>query len=312
MLWIWVCLIVLVVVLLAFDLVFLYEKGEVVSNKKATKETIFWVSIALSFSGVIYLLFNEGLVNNPEGYTASDAFIMYITGYLIELSLSVDNLFVMAMIFTSFKIPLKFQHTTLFYGILGAIVFRGLMIALGVVLIQKISWMTYVFGAFLIFTALKMLFENDDAETVAKEPWVYKLMKVSPSLEKEEFFTIANGVRMATPLFAALVMIELTDILFALDSVPAILAVTTDPFIVYSSNIFAILGLRAMYFFLANMLDKFRYLEYSVFAILIFVGIKILLINQFHIPEWISLLFIALCLGGGILVSVLKINKSSE
>jgi len=312
MLWIWICLIALVVVLLAVDLIFLYEKGEVVSNKQAAKESAFWVSIALAFSGVVYLLYNNGLVDNPEGYTSSEAFLMYITGYLIELSLSVDNLFVMAMIFTSFKIPLKFQHTTLFYGILGAIVFRGIMIAVGVVLIQKVSWMTYVFGAFLIFTALKMLFEKDEDVEEPKEPWVYKLFKVSSSLDQEVFFTIENGVRMATPLFAALVMIELTDILFALDSVPAILAVTTDPFLVFSSNIFAILGLRAMYFFLANMLDKFHYLKYSVFAILIFVGLKILLIHQFHIPEWISLLFIALSLGLGVLISFLKMESTNQ
>jgi len=312
MFWIWVSLVALVVVLLAFDLIFLYEKGEVVSNKQAAKETSFWVGIALAFSVVIYFLYRNGLVDNPESYTAWDALLMYITGYLIELSLSVDNLFVMAMIFTSFKIPLRFQHTTLFYGILGAIVFRGLMIALGVVLIQKVSWMTYVFGAFLIFTAVKMLFDNNQEEDMAKEPWVYKLFKVSPTLEREEFFTVTNSVRMATPLFAALVMIELTDILFALDSVPAILAVTTDPFIVYSSNIFAILGLRAMYFFLANMLDKFHYLKYSVFAILIFVGFKILLIHQFHIPEWISLSFIAVCLGTGIIASILNLKKLNQ
>lgn len=309
MFWIWIALIALVIILLAFDLIFLYEKGEVVSNKKATKETMFWVGIALAFSGVVYLLYKNGLVDNPEGYQPMEAFVMYLTGYLIELSLSVDNLFVMAMIFASFKIPLKFQHTTLFYGILGAIVFRGLMIALGVVLIQKISWMTYVFGAFLIFTAIKMLFEDDDDETIGKEPWVYKLFKVNPDLTEERFFTVSDGAKVATPLFAALVMIELTDILFALDSVPAILAITTDPFLVYSSNIFAILGLRAMYFFLANMLDKFHYLKYSVFAILIFVGLKILFIHQFHIPEWASLLFIALALGIGILVSLRSLKR---
>lgn len=308
MFWIWVALITLVIVLLAIDLIFLYEKGAVVSNKKAAKETAFWVGIAVAFSGVIYLLYQNGLVTNPEGYTPIDATVMYVTGYLIELSLSVDNLFVMAMIFASFKIPLKFQHTTLFYGILGAIVFRGLMIAVGVVLIQKISWMTYVFGAFLIFTAIKILFEGEDDEEKQKEPWVYKLFKVSPDLTEEKFFTVSDGVKMATPLFAALVMIELTDILFALDSVPAILAITTDPFLVYSSNIFAILGLRAMYFFLANMLDKFSYLNYSVFAILIFVGIKISIIHHYHIPEWISLSFIAIALGIGILVSIQKMK----
>jgi len=308
MFWIWVALIALVIVLLAFDLIFLYEKGQVVSNRKATKETSFWVGIALAFSGVVYLLYKNNLVTNPEGYEPIDALVMYLTGYLIELSLSVDNLFVMAMIFASFKIPLKFQHTTLFYGILGAIIFRGIMIALGVVLIQKISWMTYVFGAFLIFTAIKMLYDGNDDEDEQKDPWVYKLFKVSPDLREEKFFTISNGVKMATPLFAALVMIELTDIVFALDSVPAILAITTDPFLVYSSNIFAILGLRAMYFFLANMLDKFSYLEYSVFAILIFVGIKILIIHHFHIPEWVSLLFISLALGTGILVSIKKMK----
>ena len=301
---IWIGLLVLLIGLLSFDLFILHEKGKIISYKKAAVETSFWISIAALFSFAVYLIYSNELVENPENLEPMDAVIMYITGYLIELSLSVDNLFVMAMIFGTFNIPLKYQHTTLFYGILGAIIFRGIMIGIGVALINAISWMTYVFGAFLIFTALKMLFTKEHHEDEKKQPWVYKLFKVSPTLTEERFFTIENGVRMATPLFAALVMIELTDILFALDSVPAILAVTTDPFIVYSSNIFAILGLRAMYFFLANMLDKFVYLKYSVFAILIFVGIKILLIHHIHFPEWLSLGFIAVALGLGVLVSL--------
>ena len=237
----------------------------------------------------------------------------FITGYLIELSLSVDNIFVIAIIFSSFRIPQKYQHRVLFWGIIGAIVFRGLMIYFGVLLIHKFSWTTYIFGAFLIFTAVKMLFSKDDDKFEPKKSFVYrtlrKIIPVTTHIDGEHFFVKRKHITAATPLFVALVVIEVMDVIFAVDSVPAILAITTDPFLVFSSNIFAILGLRSMYFFLANMLEKFSYLEYSLIAILGFVGLKMLLHEYIEIPEWGSLSFIALSIILGVVFSLNKVQS---
>lgn len=303
---IWILLIIFVVLLLALDLFVLHKKGGAVSNQKAAIETTFWILIAASFSLVIYWIYQEGLVPNVEGLSPKEALVKYFSGYLIELSLSVDNLFVIAMIFASFGIPLQYQHKTLFWGILGAIVLRGLMIAFGIVLIRHFSWVTYVFGAFLFFTAWRMLFQAEGNATGTLNKFVNRFLKIEAPLDGEKFWAFKAGRRVATPLFGALVMIELTDLLFALDSIPAILAITTDPFLVFSSNIFAILGLRSMYFFLANMLKRFHHLKYSVFAILLFVSVKLVTANFYHFPEWISLAFIGTALLLGVLVSLFK------
>jgi tellurite resistance protein TerC len=308
----WGVFIGLIILLLVFDLVVLHKKGQAISNKKAAKESLFWISLAGLFSLAIFYLFESQLVTNPNNLTPQDAVVKYITGYLIELSLSVDNLFVIAMIFASFKIPLQFQHRVLFWGILGAIIFRAIMIFAGVLLINKISWITYIFGAFLLFTAFKMLTKKEHSDQASGfKKFLYKRFKVSNSLDGERFWIREKGVKMATPLFIALLMIELTDVLFAVDSIPAILAVTTDPFIVFSSNIFAVLGLRSLYFFLANMLERFKYLKYSVFAILIFVSLKLLTLHFYKLPEWFSLCFIGLSLLCGILVS-LQVNPKEK
>jgi tellurite resistance protein TerC len=226
--------------------------------------------------------------------------------------LSIDNIFVIAIIFSSLKIPKKHQHRILFWGILGAIIFRGLMIYFGVLLIHKFAWMNYIFGGFLIFTAVKMLVVSDEREFKPKDSLIYKILgKIIPitsHTEDESFFIKIKAKTFATPLFVALIVIEVMDVLFATDSVPAILAITSDPFLVFSSNIFAILGLRSMYFFLANMLDKFSYLEYSLIAILSFVGIKMVFNDFIEVPEWGSLAFIALSLIIGVIVS-LKMDK---
>lgn len=306
---IWIALIILILLFLGFDMLVLHKKNKPVTNKRVAIETIFWVSVAFLFSGAVYWLYDTGQVMHPSTRNSSDAFLKYITGYLIELSLSVDNLFVIAMIFASFKIPLINQHKVLFWGILGAIILRGVTIGIGVVLIEKVSWMTYLFGAFLLFTAFKMLKDEDNGEEKKYGNRIRKIFKISNSHDGEKFWVMQDGIRMATPLFAALVMIELTDLLFALDSIPAILAVSSDPFIVFSSNIFAILGLRSMYFFLASMLEKFHYLKYSVFAILVFVAIKLLIVHIFSFPEWISLVFIGTSLLMGVLVSLNKQEK---
>ena len=313
---VWVLLIALVLGLLLFDLFVLNKKGEHVSNRKAAIETVFWVSIAIIFSGVLYWLYDAQIMQNQHTKGPLHAWYNYITGYLIELSLSVDNLFVIAMIFRSFKIKQDSQHKALFWGIIGAIVLRGVTIILGVKLIENFEWMTWIFGAFLLYTAFKMLKPENEEEEEEKKgvSRVHRIFKISNKSDGDKFWIIEDGVKMATPLFAALIMIELTDLLFALDSIPAIISITEDPFIVFSSNIFAILGLRSMYFFLANMLKKFRFLKYSVFAILLFVALKLLLIQIefFHFMEWMSLPFIAVSLITGIIVSLLKAEKNSE
>ena len=279
---VWIIFIACVLVFLALDLGVFHKEEHVIKSKEAGIWTAIWVTIALAFSGVIYWLFASGLTDNPTGLTPDNAVLKYITGYLIELSLSIDNVFVIAVIFSAFKIPPIYQHRVLFWGILGAIIFRALMILFGVALITKFEWIIYVFGVFLLYTAFKML-KSDENEFKPKNSFVFKQLKkiypITTTINGHDFFVRKMGVRAATPLFVALIIIELTDILFALDSIPAILAVTTDTFLVFSSNIFAILGLRSMYFFLANMIEEFHFLKHSVFAILVFVALKLLSIH---------------------------------
>ena len=312
---VWILFFVMVLVILALDLGVFNKTPHIISTKEASKWTAIWVSLSFAFSGIIYWIYGTDYITNPNNLTQTGAALKFITGYLIELSLSVDNIFVIAIIFAAFKIPQKYQHRVLFWGILGAIFFRGLMISFGVILINKFSWTTYLFGAFLLFTALKMLFSKEEEDFDPKHSFVYKtigkLIPITHESHKEHFFVKINNKNFATPLFVALIVIEVMDVLFAVDSVPAILAITSDPFLVFSSNIFAILGLRSMYFFLANMLEKFSYLEYSLIAILSFVGLKMLLHDYIEISEWVSLGFIAVSLLAGILVS-LKMGNEAE
>ena len=305
----------MVFIILALDLGIFNKTPHIISTKEASKWTAIWVALSFLFSGVIYWLYGTNYIGNPTELTQTDATLKFITGYLIELSLSIDNIFVIAVIFAAFKIPQKYQHRVLFWGILGAIIFRGLMISFGVALINKFTWTTYLFGGFLLFTAIKMFFSKEEDEFEPKNSFIYKMVgKIIPITsehDKEKFFIPTKKGRAATPLFVALIVIEVMDVLFAVDSVPAILAITSDPFLVFSSNIFAILGLRSMYFFLANMLEKFSYLEYSLIAILSFVGIKMLAHDFIEIPEWASLAFIAFALLVGVLFSLSK-SKSEE
>lgn len=312
---VWMTFLAAVLVFLALDLGVFNKNPHIISSKEAGKWTGIWVTLSFLFSGVVYWLYTTNYIPNPDALKPSAAAIKFITGYLIELSLSIDNIFVIAIIFAAFKIPQKYQHRVLFWGILGAIVFRGLMIFFGVMLINKFSWMTYIFGAFLIYTAMKMLFSGDDEQFQPKKSFVYKslkkIMPISNHIDQEHFFVKRRHITAATPLFVALIVIEVMDVVFAIDSVPAILAITNDPFLVFSSNIFAILGLRSMYFFLANMLAKFSYLEYSLIAILSFVGVKMIAHDFIKLPEWVSLAFIAVALLIGIGVSLYK-NKNAE
>ena len=305
---VWGIFIAFIILFLALDLGIFNRTPHVIKTKEAAIWTTVWVTLALGFSGVIYWLFKDGLVENPTNLAPDVAVLKYITGYLIELSLSIDNVFVIAVIFSSFAIPQKYQHEVLFYGILGAIVFRALMIFFGVALINKFDWIIYVFGAFLLFTAFRML-THKESEFDPKKSKMFRFMKklfpVSYKMDGDKFFIKRMGIKAATPLFVALIIIELTDILFALDSIPAILAITADPFIVFSSNILAILGLRSMYFLISRMLTKFRYINYSLVVILAFVGVKMILSHNIEIPEWLSLGVIGVSLAAGIIASVM-------
>lgn len=313
---VWILFFALVFAILALDLGVFNKTPHIINTKEASKWTGIWVTLSFLFSGVIYWLYGTDYIANPTTLSQTGAALKFITGYLIELSLSVDNIFVIAVIFAAFKIPQKYQHRVLFWGILGAIIFRGLMISFGVIIINKFAWTTYLFGAFLLFTALKMLFSKEEEDFDPKHSFVYKtigkIIPITSEHDKENFFIKTDKGKAATPLFVALLVIEVMDVLFAVDSVPAILAITSDPFLVFSSNIFAILGLRSMYFFLANMLEKFSYLEYSLIAILSFVGIKMLAHKHLEIPEWASLGFIALALAVGIFYSLHQSKKEAE
>lgn len=304
----WTLFIGTVLLFLALDLGVFHKNAEIISNKNAAKWTLIWAVVSLCFSGIIYLVYQANAVNNPENYSPLEATLKYITGYVVELSLSADNIFVIAVIFSSFKIAQKHQHRILFWGILGAIVFRGILIFFGTLLVHQFEWISYVFGGFLVFTALKMLFKNDEESFDPKHSTAYKLIgkfiPITHAANQNQFFILEHGKRLATPLFIALLVIEIMDVVFALDSVPAILSITADPFLVFSSNIFAILGLRSLYFFLANMLAKFAYLEYSIIAILSFIGLKMLIKEILPIAEWLSLLIIVLSLSLGILTSL--------
>lgn len=304
---VWGIFIAFIILFLALDLGVFNRTPHVIKTKEAAIWTSVWVTLALGFSGVIYWLFKDGLIENPTNLAPDVAVLKYITGYLIELSLSIDNVFVIAVIFSSFAIPQKYQHEVLFYGILGAIIFRALMIFFGVALINKFDWIIYVFGAFLLFTAFRML-THKDSEFDPKKSKMFRFLKklfpVSYKMDGDKFFIKRMGVRAATPLFVALIIIELTDILFALDSIPAILAITADPFIVFSSNILAILGLRSMYFLISRMLTKFRYINYSLVVILAFVGVKMIISHNVEIPEWLSLAVIGVSLASGIIASL--------
>ncbi|MBS1763465.1 MAG: TerC family protein [Bacteroidetes bacterium] len=302
----WIVFIAIIIVALALDLGIFNRSPHVIKTKEAAIWTGVWVAVAALFSGVIYLAFKNSWINNPTNLTPINAVIKYITGYLIELSLSVDNIFLIALIFSSFAIPKKYQHEVLFYGVLGAIVFRAIMIVFGVALINKFSWIIYVFGAFLIFTAIKMLISHDKPKNPKKSKlykWIKKVYPVSNTLYDDHFFVKKGKIRFATPLFVALIIIELTDILFALDSIPAIFAITADPFIIFSSNILAVMGLRSMFFLIVGMLDKFTYISYSLIVILAFVGAKMLLTHHVDIPDWLSLGVIVLALASGMIAS---------
>jgi tellurite resistance protein TerC len=311
MYWYWIGFLGLVAVLLALDLGVFHRKAHVIKAREALLWTLFWVALALLFVLAIYFSYERNWLGIDEGLGpiqgGRDAALKYFTGYIIEKSLSLDNIFIIAMIFAYFNVPGQFQHRVLFWGIFGALVMRGIMILAGTALIAKFAWMVYIFGGFLILTAIKMLITRHDTVTPEKNPLVRiarKLYPVTTDYEGTRFFGRVNGARAITPMFLVLLVIESTDVLFAVDSIPAIFAVTTDPFIVFTSNVFAILGLRSLYFALAAMMNRFRYIKMSLVFVLAYVGVKMLLSHHHPIPTWVSLSVIGGMLSVGIAASL--------
>lgn len=294
---------VVVAIMLAIDLLLQGRRGShSMTMKQAAGWSILWVTLSLLFNAAFwwYLVQTQGrAVADPQA-------LAFLTGYLIEKALAVDNVFVWLMLFSYFAVPPALQRRVLVYGVLGAIVLRTIMIFAGSWLISQFDWLLYVFGAFLLFTGVKMALAKEDDSGIGDKPlvrWIRSHLRMTDKIESERFFTRKNGVLFATPLLLVLILVELSDVIFAVDSIPAIFAVTTDPFIVLTSNLFAILGLRAMYFLLAGVAERFSMLKYGLSVILVFIGVKMLIVDFYHIPDAISLGVV-----GGILTVTLLIN----
>ena len=292
-LWMWASVLGLILVMLMVDL-FAHRKAHEISVKEAALWSAFWVATGIGFGALIWAQFGAEYGQQ------------YFAGFLIEKSLAVDNVFIWAIIFTTFAVPRKYQHRVLFLGVLGALVFRGIFIAAGSVIIERFDWVLYLFAAFLVFTGIQMLRKRDSHDDPSQSAFFRWFSKVVPSTKEydgQKLFTKKNGVRLATPLLMVLVLIEVTDIIFAVDSIPAIFAVTSEPFLVFTANAFAILGLRAMYFLLADMMHRFVYLKLGLALVLVWVGIKMGLHGFVKIPTTISLGVIILILAVAVIAS---------
>lgn len=302
-LWGWAALVVGISALLIGDLLIVHRKPHAVSFRQAAIESSVWITIGVAFTGVMAVWFG------------GDAAGEYITGYLIEKSLSIDNVFVWAVLFSYFAVPKEYQFRVLFWGIFGALVLRAIFIFAGVALIERFDWILYVFGAFLIVTAVRIARHSETEVHPDKNPVLRLMRRILPSTNEydgQKMFTRRSGKLLATPLFIVLVLVETTDVVFAIDSVPAILAVSREPFIVFAANAFAIMGLRALYFLLAGMAGKFRYLNIGLGFILGFVGVKMMVVEWYHPPQWLSLGVIALALTVAIVASLRADRKASE
>lgn len=300
--YLWVGFNAFVLLMLALDLGVFHRKTHVVKVREAIVWSVVWIVLSFIFAGGVYQVKGSG----PA--------LEYIAGYLIEKALSVDNLFVFLVLFSYFKVPPAYQHKVLFWGIIGALIMRATLILVGAVLIARFHWVMYLFGAFLVFTALKLAFQKGEGVDPGNNPvvrMVRKIMPVSTEYSESRFFVKIDGKRLATPLFLVLVTVEFTDLVFALDSIPAIFAVTPDPFIIYTSNVFAILGLRSLYFALAGIMTLFHYLKIGLSAILGFVGVKMLIVDLYKIPIVISLSVVAGLLLVSILASVIWPKKEA-
>ena len=307
---VWAGFFAIFISVLVLDLSVLHRESREMSVRQALGWTLVWIAVAMSFSALVYGVYEHhwfGWSPAAGAPNGAEAALQYITGYLLEWSLSVDNIFVIAVIFTYMKIPAQFQYRVLFWGIVGAILLRGVMIAMGAALIHAFDWMFYVFGAILLLSAAKMLKSNNDQFDPAKSVLVRIARRVYPITERldgERFFTMVDGARAATPLFVTLLLVDFADVVFAVDSIPAIFAVTQDPFIVFTSNAFAILGLRSLYFAIAGLMMMFKYLNYSLVFILGFVGIKMMLHHHVEISHLLSLSVIVGLLAAGVIASL--------
>lgn len=359
MIWLWAGFLAFIAVLLVLDLGILHRKNEAVPAKSALKWVAFFVLLGALFNVGVYFIYENNWLNSgerfseqirrfeaaklvsagklpadmaatwtppPESAAAKDmsrpgrtAAVQFLTGWLTEYSLSVDNIFVIALIFTHFRVAPKYQHRVLFWGILGALAMRGAMILTGTALIARFHWLIYLFGAFLIFTAIKMVLAGDGGEVDFENRriirWARKLIPMSPTYHGSHFFTRIDGRLMATPMLLVLLVVETTDVIFALDSIPAILGITTDPFLVFTSNVFAILGLRSLFFALSGLMDKFHYLKYSLALILGFVGAKMLLevpAIGVEISSTVSLMVIGGVLAMGVIASLAHAGRAKS
>lgn len=306
-------------VALYLDLAVFHRKKHVVELKEALKGAGIWVMLAMTFNVFVFFLYEHGWfgagMGDHEAHSGRAAASLFLTGYLVELSLSLDNLFVIAVIFTFFRVPRHLQHTVLFWGIMGAIVMRIVMIMTGLALINAFHWIIYVFGIFLFFAAWKLVTSNEDSIDPEKSFAVRiarKLYPVTTRMEDERFFVKLDSVRHATPMFLALIAVESADLLFAVDSIPAIFAITKDPFIVTSSNLFAILGLRQMFFALSSLTNTFKYLKYSLAALLALVGVKMLISDLVKVKPEVALGTITSVLAIGIIASIISDKRQAE
>ena len=295
--WAWLAFGAFVLTMLAIDLL-AHRRAHVIGFREAALWSAVWVTLGLGFSLVVWWAFGSSAAGE------------YTSAYLIEKSLSVDNLFVFALVFGYFQVPAAYQHRVLFYGVLGALVMRAVLLGAGVQLLDTFHWLIYVFGAFLVYTAIKLLRDNGEPDTDPGRNVAVRLLRrltpVSDGFDGHRFWTRQNGVRMATPLLAVLVAVEASDLVFAVDSIPAVLAISDDMFIVYTSNAFAILGLRALYFLLSGMIDRFHHLGVGLAAVLAFIGFKMLISDLYTVPVWASLSVIAMVLTTAVVVSLLR------
>jgi len=301
--WLWAGFLVVILALLSIDLGIFHKKDRAIAAREAMSWVAIWMSLAVLFGGFVWWRF--GAARAGEFYT----------GWLIEQSLSVDNLFVFVLVFATFRIPGHLQHRVLYWGILTALVLRGAMILAGTALLQRFHWLLYVFGAFLLFTGVKLLFAKEEDKNPEQSLAFRALRRVvpaTPQLHGNRFFVIAGGRRVATPLFLCLGLIEISDVIFALDSVPAIFGVTLDPFIVFTSNIFAILGLRSLYFAIASLIGRFEYLKVGLSFVLIFIGVKMTIAPWVPIGSFTSLAVVAGLLGSSVIFSIVKTRRPGD
>ena len=300
--WLWIGFSLFILTMLSLDLGLFNRKSHTITYREAWIWSGVWITLAMIFAGLVFL------------YQGHDSGLKFVTGYLIELSLSVDNLFVFLLIFSYFKVPAKYQHRVLFWGVMGALVMRLTMIFIGAALINRFHWIIYIFGAFLVYTGIKM-FKTEETEIQPEHNPVVRLvtrfLPITRYYEESHFFTRVGRRRTGTLLLLVLIVVEVTDLVFAVDSIPAIFAITTNTFIVYTSNVFAILGLRSMYFLLAGVVEKFHYLRTGLAIVLTFIGVKMLLTAiHIDIPIWISLIFVAVVLASSVVASLLFVKKA--